>query len=111
MIAYIKTSKEIKIMNKKIIFVVAILLLVAVAFVACKGNEDTGVTESTTESTTEIDSEIVLHDPSADEGQTLIPELYDPDAEDDEDILYFGDEEDASKGDSISWDEIVGNNS
>ncbi len=93
-------------MNKKIILVIAILLIVAVVFAACKGNGDEEISESTTETT----SDIVLYDPYNDSNVELMPdESEDETVNGDGDILYFGDEEDAPKEDGISWDEMVGN--
>lgn len=96
-------------MNKKIILLVAVLLIVAIIFVACKGKDDVdGTTESTTEST---DVNIELN-PAGDEVEnTIIPEIFEDEIVIGEDDIVFGDEEDVTGEDSVSWDEIVGNNS
>lgn len=93
-------------MNKKIILLVAILLIVAVVFVACKGKGDD---EKITESTTETTSEFVLHDYSDDNDSPIIPELFDDEMVAGEGDIIFGDEENVQGEDSISWDEMVGN--
>jgi hypothetical protein len=50
-------------MNKKIILLVAVLLIAAIVFVACKSNGDVEEpTESTTESTTETTSGSLIGD-------------------------------------------------
>ncbi len=95
-------------MNKKIILVVAILVIVAVIFVACKGNNDVEEpTESTTETTIEIENGSESYD-----GDLILS----PGGDDDE---YFDDTVDFGKGDiviggqennagedTIGWDEI-----
>ncbi len=96
-------------MNKKIILVVAILLIVAVVFVACKGKEDV---EATTESTTEAEetTELILQDFSdGDTPPAIIPEIYNENTTAGEgDVIVIGGQEDGDTEDSISWDEVVG---
>ena len=97
-------------MNKKIILVVAILLIVAVVFVACKGKGDVEeTTESTTESATESTSELIIQDMSDEEFNTLIPGIIGDDMSGEGDIHLGGASDDASGEDSIAWDEIIGN--
>lgn len=111
-------------MNKKIILVVAILLIVAVVFVACKGKGDVDeTTESTTESTTETTTEtttesaiesttgeLIIGDMSDEDFNTLIPGVIgDGSVSGEGDIYIGGESDDASGEDSIGWDEIIGN--
>ncbi len=103
-------------MNKKIILLVAILLIVAVIFVACKGNKDVEeTTESTTESTTETTESTtgsLLNDFSDDEDSFIIPELITDEDESSTDTgFYIGGATDDGGEASISWEEIVGKNS
>ncbi len=107
-------------MNKKIILVVAILLIVAVVFVACKGKGDVdetteSTTESTIESTTEsatesTTGELIIGDMSDEDFNTLIPGVIGDGSVSGEGDIYIGGESDDTSGeDSIGWDEIIGN--
>lgn len=97
-------------MNKKIFLLVAILLIIAIVFVACKGKGDVEEpTESTTE-TTETTSGSLLNDMSDGGDSLIIPEIYDGNSFGDEDdvLVIGGDSNESSGEDSISWSEVVG---
>lgn len=101
-------------MNKKIILLVAVLLIVAIVFVACKGKGDVEeTTESTTESTTEAtSSKVEIGDVSDEELEIIVPEVYDENAMSGEGVIHVGGDSGEQSGeDSISWSEIVGKNS
>ena len=92
-------------MNKKIILLVAVLLIVAVVFVACKGKGDVEGTPETTitdvkESETENDNkdEFVIGT-----GEDVV---FDDEIVYSEDDLFIGDSENPKGEDSISWDEL-----
>ncbi len=92
-------------MNKKIILLVAVLLIVAVVFVACKGKDDVEGTPETTitdvkESGTENDNkdEFVIGT-----GEDVV---FDDEIVYSEDDLFIGDSENPKVEDSISWDEL-----
>lgn len=92
-------------MNKKIVLLVAVLLIVAVIFVACKGRDDVEEpTESTTESTS---SRLELHDVSDELDSGIIPDIYmEDDAWGEGDIAIGGNSGEQSGEDSIDWNEI-----
>lgn len=101
-------------MNKKIILLVAVLLIVAIVFVACKGKNDAEeTTESTTETTESTSVNIELDDMSdGDFDMGIIPEVYDENETVDMDnVIVIGGQENATGEDSISWNEVVGKNS
>ncbi len=99
-------------MNKKIILLVAVLLIVAIVFVACKSNGDVEEpTESTTESTTETTSGSLIGDISDGMDSSIIPEIYNENAFSGEGDIIIGGQENNTGEDSIAWDEVVGNNS
>ncbi len=106
-------------MNKKIILAVAILLIVAVVFVACKGKGDVEEpTESTTKSTTESKTEpttvdLEIYDMSGDGvGTGIIPGVIEEGDMSGDDIIHVGGDSNGQDGeDSISWEEVVGKNS
>ena len=95
-------------MNKKIILLVAVLLIVAVVFVACKGKGDV---EESTESTTESTTGSLISDFSDDMGSSIIPGIYDENAFSGEGDIIIGGQENSTGEDSIAWDEVIGNNS
>ena len=99
-------------MNKKIILLVAVLLIVAVIFVACKGKGDVEEpTESTTESTTETTTGSLISDFSDGDNTPIIPEIYDENAFSGEGDIIIGGQENSTGEDSIAWEEVIGNNS
>lgn len=102
-------------MNKKIILLVAVLLIVAIAFVACKGKGDVEEpTESTTESTTEPTTvDLEIYDMSDDGvGTGIIPGVIEEGDMSGDDIIHVGGDSNGQDGeDSISWEEVVGKNS
>ena len=95
-------------MNKKIILLVAVLLVVAIVFVACKGkgdNEDP--TESTTESTS---STVELNDIGDQLDNSIIPSVYNENSFSGEGVIHIGGDSSAQDGeDTIEWDEVIGN--
>ncbi len=103
-------------MNKKIILLVAVLLIVAVVFVACKGKGD--VDEPTTDSPTEPTSgnSIIIDDKSDELDSGILPGvIVDGDMSGD-DVINIGGQEgnnndnNSNSGeDSIEWNVIIGN--
>ncbi len=99
-------------MNKKIILLVAVLLIVAVVFVACKGKGD--VDEPTTDSPTS-GSSIIIDDKSDELDSGILPGvIVDGDMSGD-DVINIGGQEgnndnNSNSGeDSIEWNVIIGN--
>ncbi len=96
-------------MNKKIILLVAVLLIVALVFVACKGNDnDESTTESTTESTV---AEVEINDMSDELDSDILSGVIVEGDMSGEGIINVGGQESTDGEDSISWDEVIGNNS
>lgn len=103
-------------MNKKIILLVAVLLIVAIVFAACKGKTDVeepteSTTESKVESTNEPTSgELIIGDISDEDFNTLIPGTFEDGDMSGEGVIHVGGDSNESSGeDSISWSEVVGN--
>jgi hypothetical protein len=103
-----KTVKEIYIMNKKIILLVAVLLIITVVFVACKGKSDV---EGTTESTTETTMESENNSESDDGDLILSPDISDVEILDEnfgsgEGFYIDGGSGELQGEDSIDWNEL-----
>lgn len=102
-------------MNKKIILLVAVLLIVAIVFVACQGKGDVEEpTVSTTESTTEPTSvDLEINDMSdGGLGTGIIPGVFEEGDMSGDGIIHVGGDSNEEDGeDSISWEEVVGKNS
>lgn len=91
-------------MNKKIILLVAVLLIVAIIFVACKGKDDVGTPETTISDVNESGTE----NESKDEfvigtGEDVV---FEDEIVYSDDDLFIGDSENSKGEDSISWDEL-----
>ncbi len=97
-------------MNKKIILLVAVLLIVALVFVACKGkgDGDETTTEPTVETTESTSPSIEIEDAGDALDSGILPGvIVDGDMSGDG-VINIGDQEEENSEDSIGWDEIIG---